>query len=67
MDTAHQVQAQVAALTEDHQAEVLDFIAFLAAKEAENRADYERAAEAYRTMQRTYTMAEVERELGLGD
>jgi plasmid stability protein len=34
---------------------------------AEDRADYEAAAQAYRTMQRTYSMEEVERELGLDD
>lgn len=62
-----EVKERVRALSEAHQAEVLDFIAFLAAKEAEDRADYEAAAEAYRTMQRTYSMEEVERELGLDD
>ena len=44
IDVAQELADQVSALSEHHQAEVFDFIAFLAAKEAEDRADYELAA-----------------------
>lgn len=49
MNTAQEILKEVAALSEEHQAEVLDFIAFLAAREAEDREDFavfeERASE----------------------
>lgn len=65
MNTAQQIQARAARLSEDHQAEVLDFIAFLAAKEAEDRADYELAAERCQTMGKTWTLEEIEAGLDL--
>ncbi|MBI5015983.1 MAG: hypothetical protein HZB55_10920 [Deltaproteobacteria bacterium] len=67
MNTADEVRRRAEALNEEHQAEVLDFIAFLAAKEAEDRVDYVRAAERLANPGRIWTMEEVEQELGLGD
>jgi len=39
MNTADELVKRASQLSEEHQAEVLDFIAFLASKEAEDRED----------------------------
>lgn len=65
IDDVRELGEKAAVLSESHQAEVLDFVAFLVAKEAEDRADYELEAEAYRTKGKTRTLDAIEAGLDL--
>ena len=71
MNTADEIRERVEALSAPLQAEVLDFVEFLASKakrqEEEDREDYERAVERLRNPGRRLTMSEVEQRLALGD